>query len=502
MGPLPATQPHAGIMLGKSRAPSSSGSPEKIVPSNGKGNMQSWNGGGGEGHGEFAVPVRAAPPSPIVPLEPQSAVTLPAAAISTGPATARLTPEGLLVDTPEAGDAQTVGLLSPGSADTLTDVVAYKLEVAGFADHLPELTVPGEVSMVRPSEGLPLQAALVFAQAPTTQVTPEQALPTPGTSRQVEPLHFGPVQAADGRLRPALSPLATGELATSEKDNSLMGARSVASKMEAALVRSGANSDVVTNLQESVPGHGQNKNSRRPVGEGRIHSDLGGRVEVHGPMRSGMTPDTKSPMAGEFNFETKQSNRVDIKVTVLHQETHFGSSSLQDPYISAPPHRRSEVSMQPTRLHVDPANLSSGSAGPMKVLHLHLEPAKLGGVVVRMSLKGEALTVQIQPQLQQTAVMLRGDVAALNTILQAAGVLPENANVQISDPAGSSSQPDDSNWSTDQNAGRSGSTLRDDADAGGSHAGGANNEYENATPGKQDEQDNDVIPGGSSELYL
>ena len=138
----------------------------------------------------------------------------------------------------------------------------------------------------------------------------------------------------------------------------------------------------------------------------------------------------------------------------------------------------------------------------MKVLHLHLEPAKLGGVVVRMSLKGEALTVQIQPQLQQTAVMLRGDVAALNTILQAAGVLPENANVQISDPAGSSNQPDDSNWSTDQNAGRSGSTLRDDADAGGSHAGGANNEYENATPGKQDEQDNDVIPGGRSELYL
>jgi chemotaxis protein MotD len=88
-------------------------------------------------------------------------------------------------------------------------------------------------------------------------------------------------------------------------------------------------------------------------------------------------------------------------------------------------------------------SLHAKPASALKVLHIQLQPAELGTVTIRMSLKRDVLEVELDVSRQQTAHMLRQDQEALSKLLQSAGYVLDGMTVHIVEPdrAASPGQP-------------------------------------------------------------
>ncbi len=74
---------------------------------------------------------------------------------------------------------------------------------------------------------------------------------------------------------------------------------------------------------------------------------------------------------------------------------------------------------------------------PAKVLHIQLQPAELGTVTLRMSLKDQTLRLEVEVGNAETARMIQNDRDALSTLLRTAGYLVDGLDVRIADPANS-----------------------------------------------------------------
>jgi flagellar hook-length control protein FliK len=80
----------------------------------------------------------------------------------------------------------------------------------------------------------------------------------------------------------------------------------------------------------------------------------------------------------------------------------------------------------------------------LKVLHIQLQPAELGLVTVRMSLKDDAIQVQLDAVREDTAELIRKDRDALSNLLRSAGLQVDGVVVQIAEPdrtAGAQASP-------------------------------------------------------------
>jgi hypothetical protein len=90
-----------------------------------------------------------------------------------------------------------------------------------------------------------------------------------------------------------------------------------------------------------------------------------------------------------------------------------------------------------------PAVLSSlprpGAVHPVKVLTIQLHPVELGTVTVRMTLKGEAIDVEVEAGRPATAQAIDADREALTGLLRSAGYHVEALTVRAVDPASSAS---------------------------------------------------------------
>jgi chemotaxis protein MotD len=72
---------------------------------------------------------------------------------------------------------------------------------------------------------------------------------------------------------------------------------------------------------------------------------------------------------------------------------------------------------------------------PAKVLHIQLQPAELGTVTLRMSLKHQTLRLEVEVGTAYTARLIQNDRDALSTLLRTAGYLVDGLDVRIVDPA-------------------------------------------------------------------
>lgn len=79
------------------------------------------------------------------------------------------------------------------------------------------------------------------------------------------------------------------------------------------------------------------------------------------------------------------------------------------------------------------AGANPGGGSPVKILHLQLSPADLGTVTLRLSLKGDALSIELDVSRHGTAQLLKNDRDALSSILRAAGYAVDGVTVQIAD---------------------------------------------------------------------
>ena len=73
------------------------------------------------------------------------------------------------------------------------------------------------------------------------------------------------------------------------------------------------------------------------------------------------------------------------------------------------------------------------SSGVVRVLHIELQPADLGTVMVRMSLKDDALHLQLDAGREQTARLLQKDRETLTSVLRAAGYHIDGVSVRVTD---------------------------------------------------------------------
>jgi chemotaxis protein MotD len=76
----------------------------------------------------------------------------------------------------------------------------------------------------------------------------------------------------------------------------------------------------------------------------------------------------------------------------------------------------------------------STSAPPVKVLHIQLQPAELGTVVVRLSLKHDVLDVEMDASQSGTAHLLQRDREVLLGLLRSSGYLVDGVSVQVAEP--------------------------------------------------------------------
>lgn len=74
---------------------------------------------------------------------------------------------------------------------------------------------------------------------------------------------------------------------------------------------------------------------------------------------------------------------------------------------------------------------SARPAPALKVLHIQLQPAELGTVTVRMSLKQDALELQLDVRNQEPAQLLRRDQEVIAKALQSAGYSLDGLSVQV-----------------------------------------------------------------------
>jgi len=79
--------------------------------------------------------------------------------------------------------------------------------------------------------------------------------------------------------------------------------------------------------------------------------------------------------------------------------------------------------------------------GPVKVLHIELEPADLGKVTVRLSLKDNVLDVHLEASHRETADAIVKDRALLSNALRAAGYAVDAITAQAAEPLRTGMQP-------------------------------------------------------------
>lgn len=141
----------------------------------------------------------------------------------------------------------------------------------------------------------------------------------------------------------------------------------------------------------------------------------------------------------EIDLAAPQERGAEMpKVSILTRETHFEPVQRLSPVQQVATSLLDEVASTDATaaprsaapFEDDPARTSS--RGPLRVLHIKLEPEDLGAVVLRMRLVGQSLELHLEASRAETAQMLDKDRDALVRVLRASGYTPDVVTVQTS----------------------------------------------------------------------
>lgn len=102
-----------------------------------------------------------------------------------------------------------------------------------------------------------------------------------------------------------------------------------------------------------------------------------------------------------------------------------------------------------------------------KVLHIQLQPDGLGTVTIRMSVKDQALRLDLEVGRGETAHLIQRDRETLSALLRSAGYLVDGVDVRLADPSGANAQTGGSQPNTPmQGGGQSGSSQAEARSSG------------------------------------
>lgn len=137
--------------------------------------------------------------------------------------------------------------------------------------------------------------------------------------------------------------------------------------------------------------------------------------------RDGRAGDFNAPAKAEAAFSRLDQIQASAQATPTQQIADRIAAELEGAEPSTDRADQSSVGANP------------GGGSPVKILHLQLSPADLGTVTLRLSLKGDALSIELDVSRHETAQLLKNDRDALSSILRAAGYAVDGVTVQIAD---------------------------------------------------------------------
>jgi flagellar hook-length control protein FliK len=106
---------------------------------------------------------------------------------------------------------------------------------------------------------------------------------------------------------------------------------------------------------------------------------------------------------------------------------------------------------------------------PTKVLRIQLQPAELGTVTIRMSVKDNALRLDLEAGRGDTVRLIQRDQDALSTMLRSAGYLIDGMEVRLADQASAGGQSSMGQANSQAQGGQSGSSQQDNRSWGERH---------------------------------
>jgi hypothetical protein len=174
------------------------------------------------------------------------------------------------------------------------------------------------------------------------------------------------------------------------------------------------------------------------LGHEKATSDaqVSGEMELIEP--TSLELENRGPSMGSLPVKDQGLTSVlasDVKVVVLQTETHHAPVVFSSPVAQILDGIRAELTADgeiplnaPT---VDPAAAKLSSDAPIRTLLIQLQPADLGTVTVKMSLKDDALELHIEASQHETAQRLHQDQETLLKALRTAGYLVDGAAVRI-----------------------------------------------------------------------
>jgi len=225
------------------------------------------------------------------------------------------------------------------------------------------------------------------------------------------------------------------------------------------------------------------------------------------------TTDTADPFAALSSLldrvtDAAEPETVDIapvKMSVVTRETHFEPVARLSPVQQIATAIGEELvtvgEPVPTETAAQTAEPSRHSAGPLKVLHVKLEPEDLGAVVLKMRLVDKSLELEVVAARQETADLLAKDRDMLTRALRGSGYMADVVTISAS------TAPDGGQPTGDNRAGAQASSGQSGAQAGGNRgsndpAGGGDRSPARPQPleGASHEENGSGRSGG--DLYL
>lgn len=289
-------------------------------------------------------------------------------------------------------------------------------------------------------------------------------------------------KAADAATEPAVAPSATepkigGEpvlalqtlLGTGPTDQPAQhdGALSLS-----ALVSSqGEDSDAPAGKPDKAAGASTDRLGRSP---GPALPSTAGLALAHGEASAPPTSEPTDPFsalssllnrATDTSAEPETSDVAPIKMSVVTRETHFEPVARLSPVQQITTVVGEELAAmgEPAKTEASSQQVETPrhSSGPLKVLHLKLEPEDLGAVVLKMRLVDKSLELEVVASRQETADLLAKDRDALTRALRGSGYSADVVSISTS------TVPDSGQTSGDTRAGTNASSGQPGAQAGG-----------------------------------
>ncbi len=157
---------------------------------------------------------------------------------------------------------------------------------------------------------------------------------------------------------------------------------------------------------------------------------------------------SKGGSTGGAHAQTKDGRQLgpavirEARITAIRQETYFMPGNLPSPAMQIADRidRDIQANGPPSAPQADLP--SRPDAAPIRILHIQLDPPQLGPLTIRLSLKDDALNLQLATPHYETAKLIHDDKDALTGLLRSAGYTVDGLNIQVAHAdKGSGGQP-------------------------------------------------------------